>query len=554
MTEKKSNGVFVQAGILAAASMIVRIIGLLYRAPLTAIIGDEGNGYYGLAYNIYTIILMVSSYSVPSAISKLMAQKLATGQYKSAQRVFHCALMYGVAVGVIASCILFFGAEHLVPPVAAGVLRVFAPTVFLFGILGALRGYFQATGSMVQTSISQILEQIANAFVSIGAAALLMRLAVNADATTKAQRGAMGSALGTGSGVLIALVFMSVCYFLYSRKNSHLWKSGEGNGGAALESYASVMKETILVITPFLLSGSILNLTTSVNQTIYTRIMIGIRGMEEIFTTTQYGVFSNKAVVISNIPISIATAVAAAIIPGISAAFAKKDLEDTRRRASNAIRITLIIAIPSAIGLTALARPITLLMFPQMATLDLASGLLAALSVTVIFYSTSTITNAVLQSIGRMQLPLVSAGIALVIQTIVLQLVLRYSGMGVYSLVLVSILYSVLIFIMNEFFLNRYLSLKTDVARTYVKPILCALIMGAAARLIYELLLKIMMSLTGGRYYFSSLIALIPSLLAAVAVYFYALIRSGAMRTEDIESLPKGTTIARVLRKLHWIV
>ncbi|MBQ9612362.1 MAG: polysaccharide biosynthesis protein [Lachnospiraceae bacterium] len=554
MTEKKSNGVFVQAGILAAASMIVRIIGLLYRAPLTAIIGDEGNGYYGLAYNIYTIILMVSSYSVPSAISKLMAQKLATGQYKSAQRVFHCALMYGAAVGVIASCILFFGAEHLVPPVAAGVLRVFAPTVFLFGILGALRGYFQATGSMVQTSISQILEQIANAFVSIGAAALLMRLAVNADSTTKAQRGAMGSALGTGSGVFIALVFMSVCYFLYSRKNSHLWKSGEGNGGAALESYASVMKETILVITPFLLSGSILNLTTSVNQTIYTRIMIGIRGMEEIFTTTQYGVFSNKAVVISNIPISIATAVAAAIIPGISAAFAKRDLDDTRRRASNAIRITLIIAIPSAIGLTALAKPITLLMFPQMATLDLASGLLAALSVTVIFYSTSTITNAVLQSIGRMQLPLVSAGIALVIQTIVLQLVLRYSGMGVYSLVLVSILYSVLIFIMNEFFLNRYLSLKTDVTRTYVKPILCALIMGAATRLIYELLLKIMMSITGGRYYFSSLIALIPSLLAAVAVYFYALIRSGAMRTEDIESLPKGTAIARILRKLHWIV
>ena len=193
-------------------------------------------------------------------------------------------------------------------------------------------------------------------------------------------------------------------------------------------------------------------------------------------------------------------------------------------------------------------------MFPQMATLDLASGLLAALSVTVIFYSTSTITNAVLQSIGRMQLPLVSAGIALVIQTIVLQLVLRYSGMGVYSLVLVSILYSVLIFIMNEFFLNRYLSLKTDVTRTYVKPILCALIMGAATRLIYELLLKIMMSITGGRYYFSSLIALIPSLLAAVAVYFYALIRSGAMRTEDIESLPKGTTIARILRKLHWIV
>ena len=107
MANKKTDSVLVQAGILAAASMVVRIIGLLYRAPLTAIIGDEGNGYYGIAYNIYTIILMVSSYSVPSAVSKLMAQKLAVGEYKGAERVFHCALIYGFTVGTAASILLF---------------------------------------------------------------------------------------------------------------------------------------------------------------------------------------------------------------------------------------------------------------------------------------------------------------------------------------------------------------------------------------------------------------------------------------------------------------
>ena len=162
-SRRTSDGVLVQAGILAAASMIVRIVGLLYRAPLTAIIGDEGNGYYGTAYNIYTIILMVSSYSIPSAISKLIAQKRAVGEYKNAHRVFLCAVLYGLGVGFLGSALLYFGAGALVPAVAVPVLRVFAPTIIFFGILAALRGYFQGHGSMVQTSVSQILEQLANA-------------------------------------------------------------------------------------------------------------------------------------------------------------------------------------------------------------------------------------------------------------------------------------------------------------------------------------------------------------------------------------------------------
>ena len=164
------GNVAAQAGILAAASILSRIIGLLYRSPLTAIIGDEGNGYYGTAINIYTIVLMVSSFGVPAAISKQMAQKMAVGDYKNAQKVFHCSMVYALAVGVAGSMLLYFGAGVLVPPNSVPVLQVFAPTVFLFGILGVLRGYFQANQSMVQTSVSQILEQIANAVVSILAA------------------------------------------------------------------------------------------------------------------------------------------------------------------------------------------------------------------------------------------------------------------------------------------------------------------------------------------------------------------------------------------------
>lgn len=541
-----------QAGILAMASMIVRVIGLLYRAPLTAIIGDEGNGYYGTAYNIYTIILMVSSYSMPSAISKLMAQKLAVGEYRNANRVFRCALTYGVLVGLVGSGLLFFGARFLVPDVAVCVLQVFAPTVFLFGILGSMRGYFQARGSMVQTSVSQILEQLANAVVSIAAAWLLMQTAVGADPTRRAQLGAMGSALGTGAGVLIALLFMVFC-FRRSKEGRKAEILSDATGKE--EKYRIFLRDTVLVITPFMLSGVIMNLTTPLNQTIYMRMLIDLKGAGETATTTLYGIFSNKAVVISNIPISIATAVSAAIIPGISAAYARRDETGARRQVGNAIRITSIVAIPSAVGLAVLARPITMLMFPQMESLELASSLLSLLAVTVIFYSISTITNAALQSIGKMNLPLVSAGIALVVQTVVLVALLLFTDLDVRALVLVSILYSVMIFAVNQYYLRRFLGIRQDVRRDYLQPLVCAALMGAAAKAVYYLVsmaAEPMRNLPKG-FYFRNLAATAAALLAAVLVYGYTMVRSGTIRRKDLLSMPKGQSLVRLMEKLHWL-
>ena len=543
------GNVVAQAGILAAASILSRIIGLLYRSPLTAIIGDEGNGYYGTAINIYTIVLMVSSFGVPSAISKQMAQKMAVGDYRNAQKVFHCSMVYALAVGIAGSLLLFFGAGVLVPPNSVPVLQVFAPTVFLFGILGVLRGYFQANQSMLQTSVSQILEQIANAVVSIGAAFILMRSVAGQGATPEAIRGAMGSALGTGSGVLVALIFMT---FVYFRHRGMFMARVNGDTEHAEEPFGPLMKETILVITPFILSSFILNLTTSVNQTIFMKIMIGIRGWEEVMTTTLYGLFSNKAVVITNIPISIATAVAAAILPNISTAFAQGNIRETRRRSVNAVRMTLIIAVPCAVGLMALAKPVTMLLFPQWNTLDTASLLLAELAVTVVFYSVGTIMNAVLQSIGRIHMPLVSAGIALVIQTVVLLVLILFTDLGVHALVLCSVLYSVLIFIIDSRFINKYLKMRLKIYPVYGRPVAAALIMGAVTKIVYELLFRAG-TMVADRPYFVNLIAAAVSIAVAVVVYFFVLIRIGGLKKNDILQAPKGTRILAILQKIGWM-
>lgn len=542
------SSIAVQAGILAAATIIVRIIGLLYRAPLTAIIGDEGNGYYGAAYNIYMIILILSSNSLPAAISRQMSTKIAVGEYKNAQRAFHCALAYSLIVGTAGSLLLYFGAGVLVKPNAVPVLRVFAPTIFLFGILGAVRGYFQANQSMVQTSVSQILEQIANAAVSIGAATILIRTAAaHANTTERAVRGAMGSALGTGSGVTVALLFMAAAYFRHRKSFFNRIHSDVKHA----EPYARVMKSTILVITPFIASSFILNLTTTLDQMIYLNMMIDGRRLPEAAVTTVFGLFSNKAVVITNIPISVATAVSAAIIPNIATAYASGDIKETRRRSVNASRMALIISIPCAVGLMVLARPVTMLMFPQWDTLELASVLLALQAVTVIFLSVGTITNAVLQAIGRMNMPIVSAGVSLIIQTAALAFFLRYTDWGIYAMVLVSVLYAAIIFALNELFLRHYLDLRFSAVQVYGKPILSAVLMGAAAYGTYRVVFAAAGRITGE--YFANFMATVPAIFVAIIVYFFLLIRMGGFTEDDILGLPKGTKLVRLLKKLHWL-
>ena len=548
--KEKSAGssIAVQAGILAIATIVVRIIGLLYRAPLTAIIGDEGNGYYGAAYNIYMIVLILSSNSLPAAISRQMSTKLAVGQYKNAQRAFHCALIYSLIVGAAGSFLLYFGAGILVKHNAVPVLRVFAPTIFLFGILGAVRGYFQANQSMVQTSVSQILEQIANAAVSIGAASLLIHTAsIHANQTERAVRGAMGSALGTGCGVATALVFMAIAYFRHRKGFFQRISADRG----LTESYSRIMKSTILVITPFIASSFILNLTTTLDQMIYLNMLIDVKGLSEPAVTTVFGLFSNKAVVITNIPISVATAVSAAIIPNIATAYASGDIRETRRRSINASRMALIISIPCAVGLLVLARPVTMLMFPQWDTLELASVLLTLQSVTVIFLSVGTITNAILQAIGKMNMPIVSASVALIIQTAALAFFLRFTDWGIYAMVFVSVLYAAIIFALNELFLRRYLGLRFDAVRVYWKPIFSALVMGAAVFLVYRGVFFLASHFCG--QYFANFIATMPSIAVAVPVYFFLLIRLRSFTQEDILGLPKGGAIVRLLKKLHWL-
>lgn len=539
---KKTNSFVLQAGILAAAGMIVKVISLIYRSPLLSIIGLEGNNYYSAAINIYTIILLISSYSIPSAISKVIAQRLAFKEYRNVQKVFHCALLYVLIVGGIAAIATFIAAPVLVKknPNATAALRVLAPTIFFSGFLGVLRGYFQAHSSMVHTSISQILEQIMNAVISILAAYLLIRFVASKDATTQAIYGSAGSAIGTGAGVLTGLLFMFGMYML-NRKFIHKRMARDRSGHE--ESYGEIFKVIFTIVTPFILSTFIYNCSTVVNMYIYYYVM-DYKQVDTVLYGNHYGIFSTQAVAVVNIPIAIASAMSSATIPSVSTTFVRKEYARTRAQVTKAIQMTMLISIPAMVGMAVLSKPIMQFIFPQKDSLELASGLLSVLSVTVVLYGLSTLTNAVLQGIGRVNTPVTHAVIALVIQVAGLLALLLYTDLDTYALACANIIYSLVMCLLNQWSVRKHLKYKLDVVKIFLKPGFASIVMGAVAYGVYH-----------GLYFILpiSRIVLLIAIGIAACVYFVVLLLIGGVSEAELKAFPKGTMLVHYAKKFHLL-
>lgn len=537
---KRKDSFILQAGILASAGIIVRIIGLLYNAPLVAIIGDEGNGYYNSAYYAYSIVLLISSYSIPSAVSKVIAQRLATREYRNAHRIFCCAFIYVLVVGGIASLFVFFGAGLLVNMESAIFpLKVLAPTIFFSGILGVLRGYFQAHKTMAQTSVSQIIEQLVNAGVSIGMAYVMVGLAGDSDATTRASYGAAGGTIGTGAGVLAGLAFMLGIYAL-NRKT--IRKKIEKDITHEDESYGEIFKMILMVVTPFILSTGIYNINNFLDNTIYQRIMMDYRKLEEAAVAMDLSVVA-KGTKISNIPIAFASAMSAALIPGISSDFARKQLSGVKEKVAKSVKVTMLISIPCAAGIGVLAKPIMTVIFHQPESLEISSLLLSCVAVSIIFYGLSTLTQAILQSVGKMKTPIINATAAVLIHAAamigsMLYLDVKYS---LYCYVFSTVLYSLILCVLNQGAVHRYLKYNQEAIKTFLLPAAASVIMGAAALGVYQ-----------GIYYFTkvNVLSLAVAVFAGALIYFVLIIWWKAVSEEELRGMPKGYLLIGVAKKL----
>lgn len=483
MTQK--NNLLRNASFLMIAALISKVIGLLYKSPLSEIVGEIGIGYYGLAQNAYLILLMIASFSIPQAVSKVIAERLAFKEYKNAQKFFRGALIYTMILSGASALFCLFGAKYMIPsnqPGATLALQVLAPTIFLSGILGVYRGYFQAHSNMLPTSLSQIIEQILNAAVSIGAAWLFIHFFSDGTKEGIAKWGAAGGTVGTGAGVLIALLFMAAAYEV-NRKQIARHVRADQTGKE--DSYREIFRVLFLIVTPIIFSSFIYNINGYINGVMYSELA-GRQGVNSEVVSTLYGEYSVYFLTIINIPLTLAGAAPTSMIPEVSALYAQHRRKAARRKIDEATQLSMFISIPAAVGLAVLAYPITRLLFPN--TNGTAGTLLLIGAVTIIFNTNSNVSNGVLQGIGKANLPMWNAAIALVINVGLLVALLQLTSLGIYAVLVATIVYSIVICILNDISMKKYIHYKNPWGTVYLCPLLASIPMGVAAGGIYYLL------------------------------------------------------------------
>lgn len=544
---RKSNSNYIFQGvILAAASVIVRMIGLLYRIPLGRIIGDVGNSYYSCAFEIYSLILIISSYSLPLAVSKIVSTRLGTGDKRNIRRILKCALGFAAVVGLAGALFAYFGADFLTgllkTPEGALCLRVLAPCIFIVAILGVLRGYFQGLGTMIPTAVSQILEQVVNAVVAVAAAWYLFAYGQKIDAilgteTAAAAYGASGSTLGTTLGALTALIFIAFLTAVYLKKDR---KKSFREGPK--ESYGSILTILIMTIFPVILSTAIYNVNGIIDQGMFKALMHQLGSQKEQIDIT-WGIYSGKFKVLANVPVALASAMAASSIPNIA-----KQLDNrkaVRRSVGDVVRFTMVISIPCAVGLGVFGGEIIEVLWPG--TPEIAKKMMQLGSCSVVFYSLSTLTNGILQGIDQMRLPVIHSAISLgahVVLFYVLLVVFKMEGMAI---VWSYTFFGVLVCILNGISIRKHLRYRQEIKRTFLIPLAASAVMGIASRALYQLLYTAL-----GKSGLAMLAGLGISVLAAVIIYFVVLLALHGLRERELRAFPKGDLLVRIAKKMHF--
>ena len=554
----KAANFVVQGSILAAAGILVRIIGMLYRMPLNDIIGKQGNGYYTSAYNVYNILLILSSYSMPVAVSKMISSRLARGEYANCRRILRVGLIYATVAGGAAAAILWFGAdlfaELIKTPMSRYALKTLAPTIWIMAYLGVLRGYFQGMGTMVPTAFSQIIEQIVNAVVSVAAAGLLFQTGLSLNAARGAEDysyalGAAGGTIGTGAGALTALLFFILLTATTGNRALLSIKRKPGSGRPRRESYGRLMYLLTITVVPIVISSGVYNCSNVVDNYLFGQGMDRLGyGADEI--AIFWGALGQYQLLF-NIPVAVSNALSSSLIPSLTRAVSRGDRKQARARIASSIRFSMLIAIPAAVGITVLADPVCNLLFVSEDN-SLLIRLSMAGSLAVVFYSLSTVTNAVLQGLNRMDLPIRHSAIALIVHVAVLELLLLGLKLGIYSVVIANIVFAFVMCLLNGFSIRRAARYRQEIKKTFLLPAVCSVFMGAAAYGVYRgLLAALPWAARSGRVGMAVLV--VPSVAAAMAVYGLLLVRLGAVNEEELREMPMGTRLTRIFKRLRLL-
>ena len=545
--KKKNSSFLIQGMILASAGIITRLIGIAYRIPVNNILGDEGQGFYGCAFSIYNIALLLTSYSLPLAVSKLVSARVSKGEHKNAQRIFKGALLFALIVGALVGILVFLFSDFIAGTImslrlSAYALRVLAPGLFIVAVMGVFRGYFQGMGTMVPTAISQILEQIVNAVVSIIGASYLLEMGKKAaeyptNPSLPYAYGAAGGTLGTVSGALFGLVFLLVLMKIYyPTMKRHMNRDHSDS----LEGYKEIYAVLFMTIAPVILSTAIYNINDTLDQGIFSTVMVA-QGHTEKQAAKYLGMFTGKYNTLIHIPLAVANSLGASLIPSLTATVTNGTKKEIRAKISMVIRFVMLIAIPSCIAFMVMPNQILSLLY--VGNIDIPAKLLRMGAITVVFYCMSTVTNSILQGLNKMTAPVKHGAISLGIHLIAIFLMLVVFKWEIYALVGGNIVFSLCMCILNARAMRKETGYHQEVKKTFLIPLGAAAIMGITILIVWNAL----------TIFIPDKLSTIFTIVVAVMAYGISLLRFGGLSSDEIMALPKGASLLRIFQKLHFI-
>lgn len=523
--EKKST-FFGGVATMATGVIIVKIIGALYKIPLANILGDTGFSYFNTAYNIYNVLLMISTAGLPVALSKTISEADALGRYNQVRKVFRVALTTFIILGALSTLIMFFGAGSLAnlmeTPDSRASIRALAPAALVVCCMAAFRGYFQGHGNMFPTSTSQVIEAAFKLVLGIALASLLVRQSL--------PLASAGAILGVTIGTVIALAFLLL---VYSRQRD------TRPSDDVADTSGRILKTLVSIAIPITIGSSVTNIVYLVDNGLILSQLKNVMGMTQDQADAMYGIYSAAGTLYS-LPSSLMVPFTASILPAVSACLSRRDRQGASRVAESAMRIGMLIALPAGFGLSVLSGPICALLYPNYDN-AVAGGCLAWLGIASVCVCIMLLSNSILQAHGIVNLPVVIAAIGGVIKLGVNYVLV--GTVGVVGAAIGTLCCFGMVAAMDLFVIHRVIPDPPRFGRIFAKPIVASAIMAAAAWAVHGLL-----SLVLGTSGMGGAVATVGGIGAGVIVYAILIVALKVISRDDLALMPKGDKIAKILR------
>lgn len=533
-TQKIKKGSFMgNVLVIMFSQVLIKILGLVYRIYLTNRdgFGDIGNALYSAGYQIYSLLLLLSSIGIPSAVAKLVSEKVTLCDYKGAHKTFKISLFIVGCAGFFGSSFLFFGASFIANnilgiPDTKGTLMCIAPSVFFVALSSVMRGYFNGRNTMKPTAHSQSLEQIFKTIFTI----VFVEIAAFATSTNTVAMAVAANAATTfsvlSSFVYIILYFKKRKIFINEELNSQIEYKEERK--------KNIIKKVLGVAIPLSLTSIIVSLNKTVDAITVPKALMTF--LSSIEATRIYGIFSGKVDTLAGLPLSLNTAFSVALVPELSSLQAAKDTKSITQKTYLSILLTLLIAFPCAFGLCVFAQPIFDLIFPNA---NDGAYILSAYSFIVIFTMLGQNLNATLHGLGKFKIPVIALSIGVVVKTIFNIIFVPMESIGIYGAIVGSIICYSIVLIIELHTLKKIINLRLDFIKCILKPLIASILMSGISYLIYVGLVSII----------PQKLAILIALSCAVIIYIVSVVFLKILDKEEYLAMPKGEKIYNLVSK-----